>query len=34
MVGEFDVGDLTQRFTELSFEIVVNSPSEASAFFK
>lgn len=30
----FRAADLTQRFTEQGFEIVVNSPSEASAFFK
>jgi tripartite-type tricarboxylate transporter receptor subunit TctC len=30
----FRAADLTQRFTEQGFEIVVNSPAEASAFFK
>lgn len=30
----FRAADLTQRFTEQGFEIVVNSPAEANAFFK
>ena len=30
----FRAADLTQRFTEQGFEIVVNSPEEANAFFK
>ena len=30
----FRAADLTQRFTDQGFEIVVNTPEQASAFFK